>query len=250
MFFSAYFTIITIATLTGFTFFYQTAKRNNIDPVVAIDLGIITSIFGILGARLFHIIFEMPSYYLEHPWDIFKLWQGGFVLYGGFILPAIISYIYIKHKKLNFANIVDFITPSVALGAGIGRIACVVQGCCYGKATNVPWAVVYHHPADPNTPIGMHIHPTQMYMVLSYFFIFFLILFIFKNGRRKKFNGQIFATFIVLESFFRFIIEYFRGDFRGSFFEPYLSTSQVISLTLFVSASIFLIKNYHKKRII
>jgi len=240
----SYYTFISLGMLLGIYLFYHYSKKAKIPPIYAIDISLIVVISAYTGARLFHVIFEMPSYYISNPLQIFAFWKGGFVIYGGILLPIIFVYLYCKKKQLNFFLIADLLAPSVAIGTALGRIACLMQGCCFGSPTSMPWGVVFPHGANGGlTPSGIPLHPTQIYMSLMNLIIF---LFLHLRLKNKRFNGEIMCWYFILYAIGRSIIEIFRSDFRGDLFSPYLSTSQFISLLIFITFTYILIKNYRK----
>ena len=90
----SYYTFITLGMLLGIYMFYRYSKKNSIPYLAMIDISLIVIISAYVGARLFHIVFEMPSYYFKNPLEIFAIWKGGYVIYGGIIFPIIFVYIY------------------------------------------------------------------------------------------------------------------------------------------------------------
>jgi phosphatidylglycerol---prolipoprotein diacylglyceryl transferase len=240
----SYYTFISLGILLGIFFFYRYSKRSGFPLVYMLDVSMIVVITCYLGARLFHVVFEMPQYYLQHPFDIFSFWKGGYVIYGGILFPLIFIYIYARRKRLSFLNITDLLAPSAAIGTALGRMACFLQGCCYGSPTSMPWGVVFPEGTNGGlTPSGVPLHPTQIYLVLVNFLIFLFLNWKFKH---KKFAGELTYWYLLLYSIGRSFVEIFRNDFRGDLFYPYVSTSQFISLVIFVVVSYLLIKNYRK----
>jgi phosphatidylglycerol:prolipoprotein diacylglycerol transferase len=166
--------------------------------------------------------------YRQNPIQIFKIWEGGLVFYGGLLLAVMVAIGYMKWHQLPIWRLADLISPLVALGLSFGRIGCFFAGCCYGKETSLPWAIVFKNPnslARLNAPL----HPTQLYEAASSMAIFFFLSWIEK---RKTYDGQIFSLFLFLYSVARFFIEILRGDPRGFLFGGLLSTSQAISILL------------------
>jgi phosphatidylglycerol:prolipoprotein diacylglycerol transferase len=184
--------------------------------------------FGIVGARAFYVLTNLKDY-IANPLDIFKVWQGGLVYYGGFITIVILSIIYCNVKNIQVLSLGDFFSPAIALGHAIGRIGCFFAGCCYGKRTNMPWGVVFKD-KQSLAVLGECLHPTQIYESLGNFFIFLILLFYMKKERKV---GNIFAIYLMLYAILRFVVEYFRGDDRGMYYFG-LSISQNISIILFV----------------
>ncbi|MDR2066373.1 MAG: prolipoprotein diacylglyceryl transferase [Endomicrobium sp.] len=185
-------------------------------------------IFGIVGARIFYIFTNIKEY-IDNPLDIFKVWQGGLVYYGGFVAVAIFAIIYCKVKNMQVLYFGDFFAPALALGHSIGRIGCFFAGCCYGKEANLPWTVVFKD-KQSLAVLGEHLHPTQLYESLGNFCIF-LILFFYAKKQREV--GNVFAVYLILYAILRFIVECFRGDDRGMQYFG-LSISQNISIILLI----------------
>ncbi|MCK5542299.1 MAG: prolipoprotein diacylglyceryl transferase [Desulfobacterales bacterium] len=217
------------------------AKKNDIDPQTMTDLIFTILVSALIGARLMYVIINF-GYYKSDLIAIFKLWDGGLVFYGGFITSVLGCYIFIKIKKLELWRTADIVAPSVAFAHAIGRIGCFFAGCCYGKECSVPWAIKFSNP-DSLAPLGVLLHPTQLYSVVSNLLIFFILLVIYKL---KKFHGQVFFSYLLIYSIFRSYIETFRGDFRGDFFGFQISVSQGISLIIGL-ISIYMLFTLYKK---
>jgi phosphatidylglycerol:prolipoprotein diacylglycerol transferase len=125
----------------------------------------------------------------------------------------------------------DVFAPGIALGHAVGRLGCLAAGCCYGKPTQVAWAVTFTDPAaalNVGTPLNVPLHPTQLYEALAGFVI--LIVLLALERRRRPFAGRTFWQFVLMYAVSRFVIEFYRGDDRGMM--SVFSTSQVISLVL------------------
>ncbi|MEI6092163.1 MAG: prolipoprotein diacylglyceryl transferase [bacterium] len=243
----SYYTFITLGILLGIYSFYRYSKRSNFSVIYMLDISIIVVATCYIGARLFHVIFEQPQYYFQHPIEMFYIWRGGYVIYGGILFPLIFIYIYAKRKGLEFLKITDLMAPATAIGTSLGRMACLLQGCCFGCQTSLPWGIVFPEGANAGlTPSHVPLHPTQIYLALVNLAIFFILNWRFKY---KKFTGELTYWYLWLYSVGRSFVEIFRSDFRGDLFAPYFSTSQFISLIIFVITSFLLIKNYRKKAI-
>lgn len=214
----------------------KNAKPHGIPSETITDLFFVILVSALTGARLLYVLINFDVY-KNSVLDIFKIWNGGLVFFGGFIGAVAASVIYCRMKHLHVWKTADIISPGVALGHAVGRIGCFFAGCCYGKQCDLPFAVIFN---DPETlaPIGVPLHPTQIYSVFSNLILFFILLYIQK---KKKFDGMVFLIYIMLYSLFRFIIEFFRGDFRGDFIFDFLSMSQGIGLIVFFIAFVILI---------
>ncbi|MCF8044528.1 MAG: prolipoprotein diacylglyceryl transferase [Desulfarculaceae bacterium] len=217
------------------------SRRNSLQSDLITDLFFIILLSGIIGARLFYVIVNF-SYFREDPLAIIRIWEGGLVFYGGFILAVAGAMSYLKIRHLPFHATADVLAPGIAIGHAVGRIGCFFAGCCHGKASTLPIAVTFHHP-DSLAPLDVGLHPTQLYSVAANFFIFLVLLFLV---RIKKFHGMVFWTYVLLYSVTRYIIEIFRGDFRGQFLSLAISTSQGICILLFAVSLIMLGRLYKK----
>jgi len=152
------------------------------------------------------------------------------------ILGVIVSLLYLKRHQMPVWKTADLLAPSIALGQGIGRWGCFFAGCCYGVKTDAPWAISFANPHSL-APLGIPLHPTQIYLSLSTLFIFFVLMWL---SKRKTFDGQILWSYGILYSVGRFAIEYLRGDDRGFAVEQFLSTSQFLGIFVFALSSVML----------
>ncbi|MFW6415309.1 MAG: prolipoprotein diacylglyceryl transferase [Thermodesulfobacteriota bacterium] len=216
---------IAAAFLLGLGIAAWQARIKGLDYSLVPDLGFYLIIGAIVGSRLFYILIH-PQYFWEHPLYIVQFWKGGLVFLGGAILAAVIGLVYLHHKKQPFWDWADAFSPGIAAGQAVGRIGCLMAGCCYGKTCSLPWALKFTNP-DSLAPTGIALHPTQIYHSLAGVITFSLLLFF-----RKKLqsSGQLFALFMILYGIFRFGIEFFRGDYRG--FVWIISTTQLLAMGL------------------
>lgn len=228
---------VAIGLLSAMSLSKHLGKKEGLVPQQITDLYFVILLSAIIGARGLYVLISFDSY-KDNPVDIFKIWEGGLVFFGGFIIAVIAVLIYIRQKKMPLWKTADIIAPGIALGHALGRIGCFFAGCCHGQRCDLPFAIVFTHPQSL-APLNTALHPTQLYMIASNLFLLMITLYVFKH---RKFHGMVFLTYIMLYSFFRSIIEFFRGDFRGDFFLDFISLSQGIGLSASVIALIFLIK--------
>jgi phosphatidylglycerol:prolipoprotein diacylglycerol transferase len=215
----------------------RNAKFYNTSDQVISDLFFVILLAAIVGARILYVLINFDSF-RANPLEIFKIWNGGLVFFGGFIAAVGACLVLLKLKKLPIAKTADIIAPGIALGHSIGRFGCFFAGCCYGRKCDLPFAIKFTNP-DGLAPLNVYLHPTQLYMVLSNFLLFLILMWLQK---RKNFHGMIFLVYVMLYSAFRSGIEFFRGDFRGDFFFEFLSMSQGIGLVVSFIALVMLIK--------
>lgn len=221
------------------------ARRDGLDADKTWDLGIYAILAGVLGAKVLYILSDL-DFYIAHPKEFFglALLQAGGVWYGGLIGGIGVGLWYVVRHKLPLMRTADALAPGISFGHGIGRLGCFFAGCCYGRPTDVPWAIVFTSQEAHNntgTPLGVHLHPTQIYEFSAEMVIFSFLLWL---SRRRQFPGQVAATYVFLYSVVRFIVEFYRGDpDRGFVFGGALSTSQFISIFMVVLAGIIWIKH-------
>jgi phosphatidylglycerol:prolipoprotein diacylglycerol transferase len=128
-----------------------------------------------------------------------------------------------------FWKTADVLAPSIALGSVFGRAGCLLNGCCYGRPTDLPWGIRF--PADHPTG-GVPVHPTEIYDGLLNLILYFFLAWLF---RHKKFDGQIFATYLLCYAVTRSFVEYFRGDYTNLHYHFGLTPAQWISVPIFVA---------------
>lgn len=173
-------------------------------------------------------------------WAWAEFWSGGLTYYGGFIGASAAAWYLLKADKFPFWKAADMAGMVVPLGLGFGRMGCLLAGCCFGKHTSLPWGLSFpgHSPAseaqfkvgDLSSPYlaSLPVHPTQIYESLGALAIATVLL-LYVHGR-KRFDGQVFLTFVAAYAALRFVLEFWRNDDRGGF--AGVSTSQWISLLL------------------
>lgn len=206
------------------------AKYEKFPINTTLNISLILMVFGFLGGRIVHILWEVPQFYISQPIFVFYFWKGGFVFFGGLIFAVFAAWSYLKYKKLNFYKWADFFTPIAALGYALGRIGCFLNGCCYGKSCDLPWAIA-------------GIHPTQLYAAFGELFIFSFLIYLARRSNEKyKKPGTLFLIWLNLHGFNRFIMEMFRDDYRGDYLLN-LSLAQWFSIFLIMLTSIVISKN-------
>ena len=212
-----------------------------------VDLFFYTVLSAFIGSRLLFVLINFDVY-RQHPLQIFKIWEGGLVFYGGLILAVMVAFWYMRWRRLPVWKLTDFFTPPVALGLFLTRMGCFFAGCCYGKETSSPWGIIFKDP-DSLARLNVPLHPTQLYDAANGLALF---LFLSWLSKRKTFEGQIFWLFILLYSIIRFLIEMLRGDPRGFLFGAFLSTSQGIGIFLAILSffMLFFLKKVSKRSVV
>ena len=222
--------LLAASYLLGLRLAMWRAKEWGLDPNRVLDLGIYIIIAALVGAKLLLLIVDFDQF--KSPSDLLNLARLGGVFYGGLLLAVGVAFWYIARHRMPFWTTCDVFAPGIALGHVTGRLGCLAAGCCYGKPTNVPWAVVFTNPlaaANVGTPLGIPLHPTQVYEAGASLIILVVLLATERRGRR--FAGRTFWAYMFLYAVSRYIIEIYRGDPRGTVFGLF-STSQFISIVL------------------
>jgi phosphatidylglycerol---prolipoprotein diacylglyceryl transferase len=235
--------MIVIGFLVGLYLIYSQAKFEGVNPERVVDISFWGLFFGLMGGRVVYIITRLPDF-IKHPLDMFKFWEGGLVFYGGFIGGVAAFWYFSRRYKLRPLQLLDMAAPSLAIGHFFGRLGCFSAGCCYGRlARGLPWAVTFTD-LDSAAPVGVPLHPTQIYDAINALVIFSVLMYF---RRRKKFMGQQTVIYMMLYSIGRSIVESYRGDaIRGFVINGWLSTSQFISIFIF-AAALYLWKRWGKR---
>jgi phosphatidylglycerol:prolipoprotein diacylglycerol transferase len=230
--------LIAIGFLCGIATIRKLAVRSQMNPDIVADLGFWLLMYGFIGARVLFIITRL-EYFIENPMDIFKVWEGGLVFFGGLIAATGYAFYYFRKHKLNIWKMIDVLSPGLVVAHAFGRMGCLAAGCCYGRPTDVPWAIKLNSELVDDAMKNIPLHPTQIYESMSLFILYFGMLYIF---RHRKFDGQVGLTYFMLYPIIRSIIEIYRGDsIRGFVIEGILSTSQFISIGVFAAALVVLL---------
>jgi phosphatidylglycerol:prolipoprotein diacylglycerol transferase len=222
--------LLAASYLLGLQFAMMRARKWKLDANRVLDLGIYIIIAALLGAKLLLVVTDFDQFRAS-PADLLSLARSGGVFYGGLISAIAVAFWYIHRHRLPFWTTCDAFAPAIALGHVTGRLGCFAAGCCYGKPTSVPWAVVFTDPlaaANVGTPLGIPLHPTQLYEAATELLILVVLLATERRGR--PFAGRTFWFYMILYAVSRYVIEIFRGDPRGVVFG--ISTSQFISVVL------------------
>ena len=235
--------MIAIGFLCAIATVRKLSVKSEMNPDLVSDLAFWLLFVGFIGARVLFIITRL-DYFIKDPLDMFKVWEGGLVFFGGLIASSFFGFYYIKKHALNAWKMMDVLAPGLVVAHAFGRLGCFGAGCCYGRPTGMPWGVRFDSDLVDFQFRGIPLHPTQLYESFSLFILFFGLLHIFKT---KKFDGQVGLTFFMLYPIIRSIIEVYRGDsVRGFVIENVVSTSQFISILVFLAAFVVLLRRLKK----
>ncbi|NDV24410.1 prolipoprotein diacylglyceryl transferase [Desulfovibrio sp. JC022] len=235
----AYSVYLTAGCLLGIGWAMRAARLWELDYKLAPVAGLIAVISGVIGARALYVALY-PQEFAGTLIKIFYIWQGGLVFSGAIIFGSLAGLLYLRSKQQPIMDWLDCFAPGIALGMSVGRLGCFFAGCCYGKPTDLPWAVTFKNSASL-APLFQSLHPTQLYHSLAGLVTFLILL---VAGNYIHTEGRITGLFLILFSAFRFIIEFFRADYRGEL-GP-LSMTQFITLVFF-AIGIYLLSIYKKR---
>ena len=234
------FTIYSYGLMLVLAFFASTylvtrqAIKEELDPDKILNLCFYAFIFGIFGARVFYVLSNV-HFYLRNPLEIIMLQHGGLAWFGGLIFGSVAAALFIKKNKMGLLKCLDLLAPFIALGQAIGRIGCLLNGCCFGKVSKFG---IYFKVFD------QVLIPTQLYSSLLLLLIFFILRFM---QDRKHLPGTILCTYLILYSMKRFGIEFLRNDSPRIIHG--LTLFQILCLVMFFFALGMLIRIlYLKKR--
>jgi phosphatidylglycerol:prolipoprotein diacylglycerol transferase len=201
-----------------------TRKDPRLTKDIVLNAALVGIPFGIVGARLLHVI-DNWSYYSQHLNEI--VGGSGLAIYGAVLGAALGIWIYSRFRKISFGHLADVIAPGIILAQAIGRVGCTLNGCCYGLECDLPWAITYTNPESLG-PLGIPVHPTQVYEIIYNLIVFGVLL-----ALRKRFrpDGSLFLIYLTLYSLWRFGIDFIR---EGTPFLFGLHEAQVVSIIVLI----------------
>ena len=225
--------IILLAIILASKVLFKQAKKQNIKEDFLTNLIFYGVLWGILGARLYYVLFNL-KYYLQNPIEIIEIYNGGLAIHGGIIAGAIFFIYYSKKNKINFLKIFDLTAPALILGQAIGRWGNFINQEAHGTETTLPWAVIID---------GKRYHPTFLYESIGNLLVFTFLMIYIRKYQKKK--GEVVLLYAIFYGVVRFFVEGLRTDslmFLG------FRVSQVLSLVGVIVGSLlfFLNRKYGK----
>lgn len=231
-----------ISFLIGTKMVEVRAKKFGVESSKVTDLALLTLITVVVGARLLYVIFHWNEF--NHDLiGIIAFWRGGLgglMFYGGFILALIIGILYVRKEKMPLLKMLNAIAPAIALGEGLTRIGCFLNGCCFGKPTHSFLGILFPRNSPAGYTFHVPIQPTQLYSSLAGFILFCLALILERKHWR---DGLLFGIIMIFYALFRFGIDFVRYYENSS----NLWVNQIIALSFFVVAIVFTIIILKKK---
>jgi phosphatidylglycerol:prolipoprotein diacylglycerol transferase len=225
----SYGVLLAIAVLAALWSTKIRAEGAGMDAARVVDFGLWLVIWALFGAKFLLVVVEWKRY-LGDPAQLLGLFRAGGVFLGGFLAAIVAAPLMLRRYKLKALPTFDTLAPSLALGQTIGRIGCLLAGCCWGRECTLPWAITYTDPAaaaNVGTPLGIPLHPFPVYAALFNLSVFLVLSRLYSM---KLAPGRVFASYLILYGIGRFVLEFTRGDeVRGVYFGGFVSTSQLIT---------------------
>ena len=228
--------LILIGIVIGLILLEKEAKKFKYPKDLIFNICFWAIIMGIIGARLYYIIFNF-SYYSNNLLEIFAIWNGGLAIHGGIIAGVLTVLFFAKKYHLNFLKLLDMAAPSLILAQAIGRWGNFFNIEAYGTQTNLPWRM-----GIVENGIYKEVHPAFLYESIATFCIF---IFLMIKNKKRKFSGETTYLYLILYSIARFLIEGLRTD---SLMFLNLRISQIVSVMLFAVSCFMLSKNRIKQK--
>ncbi len=222
--------MLVLAFLVGIFLAARDAKKKGINLEHIYNLAFYSILGGLIGSRIFFILAH-SDLYVNNFLEIFKIWKGGLVFYGGLFGALVFDYFYIRKNKLNFWKFADLFAVPLVVGHIIGRIGCILgDGGHVGKLTIVPWGVLINNEIR---------HLTAVYSVIGLFFILIILIFLKKEKLKR---GVLFLAYLMLYAIMRFIVEIFRSG------ERYFGWTMVqYTCIILFFGSLLLLKRFKRK---
>ncbi len=209
---STYGVMVTLAFLIGLWMAARLGRKAGLDTETLVNLGIYVGLSALVGAKLFMIVSDV-GYYWRNPGELFTLatFRAGGVFFGGLMCALLVAFLYLRRKGLPGLEVADVFAPAIALGHAVGRVGCFLAGCCWGQPSELPWAVTFTDPLAHQlfgTPLGVRLHPTQLYEALAEAVIFVILYWRFRRPHRP---GAVIGLYLLLYSGARFLVEFVRA---------------------------------------
>ena len=219
--------LVALGFLAGLWTATRRGLRDGLPGERLADLGLWLMVGAIVGSRLFFVISYWREDFASKPlWEIFMIRRGGLIFYGGLVGASLACVFYVRARQLPLWKVADALAPSIALGYVFGRLGCLMNGCCYGRACDLPWAI--HFPNDHATyPQG--VHPTQLYEALMNLGLYGALAWLY---RRKQFDGQIFAAYLIGYAALRSMGEFLRGDYAVRYLGGWATPAQLFGIVV------------------
>ncbi len=191
-------------------------------------------VFTLIGARLGHVFFYEPHYFLAHPMEILYVWHGGLASHGAAVGILLGLYIYVKTHHKKYVWVLDRVAIVVPLAGSFIRMGNLMNSEIFGYPTHLPWGFVFVNSMDPALATGAH-HPTQIYEALGYLLIFFFLYHYYWHHTEGLKPGKLFGYFMVLVFGLRFFVEFLKEPQEIWEQHMLLNMGQLLSIPLILT---------------
>jgi phosphatidylglycerol:prolipoprotein diacylglycerol transferase len=234
--------MLAVAFWLGIELSARAARRAGLDENRAIDLGIVILIASVVGSRLLYVITHLEEY--QSDWlSVFKVWEGGLVFYGGLAAGVAFGIGYLVWKRMPVLKVTDLVAPQIALGISIARIGCFLNGCCFGRESDLPWACRFPHDSQAGwVTHGAQLHPTQIYSAIANFVLFLVLRRMLRAGYR---TGTVFSAFLILYGGWRFVVDnlrYYEPHMRFPGLGGSMTYNQIVSVIIILIGLMLLLR--------
>jgi phosphatidylglycerol:prolipoprotein diacylglycerol transferase len=215
-----------------------------IDPEAFDDFVLWATLGVVLGGRIGYVLFYKPAYYLANPLDVFALWQGGMSFHGGAAGVILAIILFARKRRVSWLSLGDLVVCAVPIGLFLGRLANFVNGELWGRATDVPWAMVF-----PSDPQQIPRHPSQLYEAGLEGIVLFLVLFVLVRRGWLERPGALGGAFLAGYGLARITVEFFRQpDAQLGFLLGFTTMGQLLSLPLVIAGAILIVHGFRAQR--
>ena len=238
--------LLAIAFLVGIQLFLKRGAERGLPEETLSTLSLIILVLAIVGGRGLYVLTHWADYAHDFA-GVFRIWEGGLMLYGGYFLAILGGILYVRKTGLQVWRVGDAAAPSMALGIGIGRLGCFLNGCCFGLPSHLPWAIRFP-PGSYSQYVypGVPLHPSQLYLAGAGVLLFILLL---RWDRVPRFDGWLFWTYIALDAGLRFVIDFTRyydaTSYLGKIGPLAFNVNQVFSAVLIAVSLVMLRRLRH-----
>lgn len=245
--------MLMFASLIGIYLIVIRAQKAGLDEKKVFLACIVVLVSAYVSARLY-VVLQYLDYYLHRPVEVIRVWKGGMASFGALTGGVIAVIVVARRQKLPLARLLDSAVPSAALAFVFARVGCFLNGCCFGRVSDLPWAIRFPDGSGPYEAhlhagligagqLSLPVHPTQLYEAAYTLILFFVLL---RYRKRQRYDGELTALFFILYPLWRFFNEFLRADARGSVY--FLTVPQVFCVVAVALAGTFLFLNYMAKK--
>jgi phosphatidylglycerol:prolipoprotein diacylglycerol transferase len=228
----SYGTLLMLGFVSGILLSRREARRLGVSPDLPLDLGVWVLIASVVFARALFVAMNWPDF-SARPIEVLYVWrEGGLSFHGGLLGGVLAALAFARRNKLSFWLVADMVTPGLALGYGIARFGCFLNGCCYGAPTDLPWGICFPYYPDSQVTTEPS-HPTQIYSALGSFLILALLLLV---RTRLPARGQLFLLYLMLYAPLRTLIEILRKGYTAQVLFDGITQAQAASAIIFLGA--------------